>query len=177
MPMIDFYCPEGALDSDARAAALEKMTEALLRCEGAPDNERTRALSWGFIHELSRQAVNVGGRAATRPVYRVSGTVPAGTLLHGPSPLAAQHRRRLVREITDIILDAEGGDTDEADAGRVFCIVGEVANGFWGGMGALFPIEDIVDFAVSEDGGGDHVQAARRAVADGLFAPAPAPSS
>src|SRR6266542_7171300 len=70
MPMIDFYCPEGALDGDARAAALEKMTEALLRCEGAPDNERTRALSWGFIHELSRQAVNVGGRAAPRPVYR-----------------------------------------------------------------------------------------------------------
>jgi phenylpyruvate tautomerase PptA (4-oxalocrotonate tautomerase family) len=37
MPMIDFYCPEGALDGEARAAALEKMTEALLRCEGAPE--------------------------------------------------------------------------------------------------------------------------------------------
>jgi hypothetical protein len=119
--------------------------------------------------------VNVGGRPAPRPVYRVSVTVPAGTLLHGPSPLAAQQRGRLVREITDIILEAEDGDSDEADAGRVFCIVGEVANGFWGGMGALFSIEDIVDFAVNEDGGGDHVQAARRAVADGLFAPSPAP--
>ncbi len=28
MPMIDFYCPEGALDGEASAAALEEMTEA-----------------------------------------------------------------------------------------------------------------------------------------------------
>ena len=48
MPMIDVYCPEGAMDEQARATALERMTEALLRWEGAPDNERTRALSWGL---------------------------------------------------------------------------------------------------------------------------------
>ena len=173
MPMIDFYCPEGAMDEQARATALERMTEALLRWEGAPDNERTRALSWGFIHELPRGAVNVGGRSAASPLYRVSITVPAGTLLHGPSPLATQQRAGLVRELTDIILEAEGGENSPADAGRVFCVIGEVANGFWGGMGALFPIEDIFDFAVNEDGGPEHVQGARQAVADGFFGPAP----
>jgi phenylpyruvate tautomerase PptA (4-oxalocrotonate tautomerase family) len=174
MPMIDFYCPAGAMDDEARATALEKMTEALLRWEGAPDNERTRALSWGFIHELPRGAVNVAGRPAAAPVYRVSVTVPAGTLLHGPSPLATHQRAGLVRELTDIILEAEGDENAAADAGRVFCVIGEVANGFWGGMGALFPIQDIFDFAVNEDGGPDHVQAARQEVADGLFEPATA---
>jgi phenylpyruvate tautomerase PptA (4-oxalocrotonate tautomerase family) len=172
MPMIDFYCPTGALDDEARAAALEKMTIALLRWEGAPDNERTRALSWGFIHELPSHAINVGGRQAPPPVYRINITVPAGTLLHGPSPLAVEQRRGLVREVTDIILEAEGGEHEPADAGRVFCVISEVQNGFWGGMGTLFPIEDIFDFAVNEEGGREQVQAARRAVAAGLFAPA-----
>jgi hypothetical protein len=173
MPMIDFYCPEGAMDEEPRATALERMTEALLRWEGAPDNGRTRALSWGFIHELPRAAVNVAGRPAPLPVYRVSVTVPAGTLLHGPSPLATQQRAG--RELTDIILEAEARENGPTDAGRVFCVIGEVANGFWGGMGTLFPIQDIFDFAVNEDGGSEHVQAAREAVAHGVFQAAPAP--
>jgi hypothetical protein len=88
--------------------------------------------------------------------------------------LATHQRAGLVREITDIILEAEGGENAAADAGRVICVIGEVTNGFWGGMGTLFPIQDIFDFAVNEDGGPEHAQAAGQAVADGLFEPAPA---
>jgi phenylpyruvate tautomerase PptA (4-oxalocrotonate tautomerase family) len=150
MPMIDLTLPEGALEPDARAEAVAELTEALLRAEGAPDNEATRAMSWAFVHELPQDAVNVGGAPSERPVYRVMLTVPAGTLLHGPGPFAGQSRRQLVREVTEILLRAEGTGYDDTEAGRVYCIVREVAEGFWGGMGTTFRMEDIAAFAVPE---------------------------
>jgi phenylpyruvate tautomerase PptA (4-oxalocrotonate tautomerase family) len=147
MPMIDLTCTEGALEPEARAEAVEKLTAALLRNEGATDNEATRVMSWGFVHELPREAVNVGGRPAERPVYRLVITVPAGTLLHGPGPIGVQSRRNLVREATEILLEAEGTEFSPAEAGRVYCVIQEVADGFWGGLGTTFRIEDIVAFA------------------------------
>jgi phenylpyruvate tautomerase PptA (4-oxalocrotonate tautomerase family) len=150
MPMIDLTYPEGALDPDARAEAIEKLTAALLRNEGATDNEATRAMSWGFVHELPGGAVNVGGGPAPRPVYRLLVTVPAGTLLHGPGPIGTEARRALVREMTEILLEAEGTEYSDAEAGRVYCLVQEVADGFWGGLGTTFRMEDIVAFANPE---------------------------
>jgi hypothetical protein len=92
---------------------------------------------------------------------------PAGAL----EPEA--QRAGLVKEMTEIVLDAETTEHEAVDAGRVFCLIREIGDGFWGGMGALFPIQDIFDFAVNEDGGSAHVRAAREAVAGGLFEPSP----
>jgi phenylpyruvate tautomerase PptA (4-oxalocrotonate tautomerase family) len=144
MPMIDLTYPEGALDPDARAEAVDKLTEALLRNEGALDNEQTRAMSWTVVHELPADALNVGGTSAERPVYRVMVTVPEGTLLQGPGPVGTQARRNLVREATEILLAAEGSEYSEVEAGRVYCLVHEVSDGYWGGLGTTFRIEDIV---------------------------------
>src|ERR671916_1132324 len=69
MPMIDLTYPRGALDPDARAEAVEKLTAALLRNEGATDNDATRAMSWTVVHELAPEAINVGGALGERPVY------------------------------------------------------------------------------------------------------------
>jgi phenylpyruvate tautomerase PptA (4-oxalocrotonate tautomerase family) len=150
MPIIDLTYPEGALEPAARAEAVEKLTAALLRHEGATDNEATRVMSRAFVHELPADAVNVGGRPAPRAVYRVVLTVPAGTLLHGPNPFAAQARRNLVREATEILLEAEGTQFSATDAGRVFCLIHEVADGNWGGLATIFGMEDIVAFANPE---------------------------
>src|SRR3982750_724323 len=98
MPMIDLTYPEGALDAEARAQAVEKLTAALLRHEGATDNEQTRGMSWTLVHELPAGALNAGAPAAEEPVYRVFVTVPEGTLLQGPGPVGATSRRNLVRE-------------------------------------------------------------------------------
>ena len=150
MPMIDLTYPEGALEADARAEAVEKLTAALLRHEGAPDNDQTRAMSWAVVHELPAHALNVGGTPAERPVYRLVMTAPEGTLLHGPGPVGAQSRRALVREATEIVLAAEGTRHTDADAGRVYCIVREVSDGYWGGMGTTFRMEDIVATAAPD---------------------------
>src|SRR3982750_2441814 len=108
MPMIDLTYPEGALDAEARAQAVERLTAALLRHEGAADNEQTRAMSWTLVHELPDGALNVGGTGAGDPVYRVLVTVPEGTLLQGPGPVGTNSRRNLVREVAEILLESEG---------------------------------------------------------------------
>ena len=150
MPMFDLTYPEGALDPEARAEAVEKLTAALLRHEGAPDNEATRAMSWTLVHELPADCVNVAGRPAARPVYRVLVTVPEGTLLQGPGPFAVVSRRNLVREVSEILLEAEGTEYSDIEAGRVQCLIREISDGYWGGIGTTFRMEDIAAFATPE---------------------------
>jgi len=166
MPMIDLTYPEGALGADARAEAVEKLTAALLRHEGAADNEQTRAMSWTLVHELPPHALNVAGAPAERPVYRVLVMVPEGTLLQGPGPVGATARRNLVREVTEILLAAEGTPYSEVEAGRVYCLVREVSDGYWGGMGTTFRIEDIVATATPEAPQTAVSEGARTAIAE-----------
>jgi hypothetical protein len=147
MPMIDFTYPEGALEPEDVRVAVDKMTGALLRWEGAPDYERTRALAWVFVHELPAGAVNVGGQPVERPVYRLFVTVPQGTLLHGPGPMAINARRGLIRELSEAVLAAEGTDYSPTEAGRVYCLIREIDDGYWGGMGEIFRMEDISSMA------------------------------
>jgi phenylpyruvate tautomerase PptA (4-oxalocrotonate tautomerase family) len=151
MPMIDLYMSEGALDPDARDEAVEKLTNALLRHEGASeDNAYVRAMAWVLVHELPWEAMNVGGRAAGRALYRVLVRVPAGTLLQGPGPFGAAARRNLVREVAEILLAAEGTQYSTAEAGRVYCLIEEVADGYWGGLGTTFRMEDIIATATPD---------------------------
>jgi phenylpyruvate tautomerase PptA (4-oxalocrotonate tautomerase family) len=145
MPMIDLTYPEGALDPKARADAVEKLTHALVRIEGARvDSEHALAMCWTIVHELPAEAVNVAGRPATRPFYRVIITVPAGTLLQGPGPVGALSRRILVRETTEILLAAEGTEYRPEETLRVNCVVREVPDGYWGSYGTTVRMEDIV---------------------------------
>ncbi|HEX8207627.1 MAG TPA: 4-oxalocrotonate tautomerase [Solirubrobacteraceae bacterium] len=153
MPLFDLFYPAGALDEEARGRAVERLTTALLRHEGAdPDNEVVRGMAWGFVHELPAGCIAVGGRAVARPVYRVMLTVPKGTLLHGPGPAGAPSRRNLVREVTEILLEAEGTPYSPEEALRVYCIIGEVEDGHWGGFGTTFRMEDIVAVGMPEAG-------------------------
>jgi hypothetical protein len=48
-----------------RAQAIERLTAALLRHEGAPDNEKARTIAWPFVHELP-------GRSTSAVVRRKS---------------------------------------------------------------------------------------------------------
>jgi phenylpyruvate tautomerase PptA (4-oxalocrotonate tautomerase family) len=166
VPLIDLTYPQGALGDEARAEAVEKMTAALLRIEGAPDNPATRAMSRVFVHELPSEHVNVGGAPAPLPTYRAVVTAPAGTLLHGPGPVGVQQRKQLVRELTEIILAAEGTGYEAVDAGRVFCLIHEVADGYWGGMGTIFRMDDIAAFSDGNLPQTETAAAARLALAE-----------
>ena len=80
MPMIELTLEEGALTDDARADLVEGLTAALLRAEGAPDNEMSRSIAWLYVDERPAGSINVGGRPADAPRYRVKLTVPEGAL-------------------------------------------------------------------------------------------------
>jgi phenylpyruvate tautomerase PptA (4-oxalocrotonate tautomerase family) len=147
MPMMDLTYPEGALSPEARAQVVERLTEALLRHEGAPINRMTRGLTWVYLHELPGDAVNVGGRPVARPSYRLEVTVPEGTLLQGPGLIGATARRNLVREATEIVLAGERTEYSTAEALRVYVLVREIEDGYWGGAGTIVRMEDLVTLA------------------------------
>jgi phenylpyruvate tautomerase PptA (4-oxalocrotonate tautomerase family) len=175
MPMIDLTYPRGAFDDETRAVVVERLTAALLRNEGAPDNEQTRAMSWLYLHELAPECIHRAGERAEAPLYRVLLTAPSGTVLHGPGPMGSIARKTLVREVTEILLEAEGTEYSAAEAGRVYCMIHEVPDGHWGGMGLIFRIEDIVAFANEELPQTPVADEAREALAEGTAADAAAP--
>ena len=142
MPMFDLTLPAGALEPPALATLVEGITTALLHWEGAPDNPVSRSAAWGFVHELPEGAINVGGEPVELPVYRVFLTVPQGTPgIHGP--LNEPRRNKLVREVTELVLAAEGVTDIEAHLSRVWCMIREHSDGFWGVSGRIFRMPDI----------------------------------
>jgi phenylpyruvate tautomerase PptA (4-oxalocrotonate tautomerase family) len=150
MPMFDLTLPAGALETPALTTLVEGLTSALLHWEGAPDNSVTRALSWGFVHELPEGAINVGGKPVELPIYRVVLTVPQGTPgIHGP--LNEPRRNKLVREVTELVLAAEGVTDVEAHGWRVWCMTREQSDGFWGASGRIFRMTDIAAAALAAE--------------------------
>lgn len=135
MPMLDVYIPEGALEADAEAALLKRITEILIGYEGFdPADPGTRAISWAFLHRPA--ALYVGGVPADVPRYRVIASVPEGQL-------DRQAREAVVDEVTGAILDAENGAWPR-DPRRVWVFPAEIPEGYWGGAGHIVPLADIL---------------------------------
>ena len=139
MPMIELTLTQGALDKTAQDDLMEKLTFALLRWEGAPeDSEAAKAVSWGYVDERPRGNVYQGGRPQpAEPIYRVKITVPERAL-------DDEKKAGVVAEMTRHVLEAEGADPEDPAAGmRVWVIVREVADGNWGGAGKIWRLRDI----------------------------------
>ena len=144
MPMMDLTYPAGALTVEAKAAVGEELTAVLLRAERAPDTGFFRQITWVFIHELPVEDVLAAGRPA--PVLRLQVTVPQGAL-------SERRKEELVREATRVLLDATG--LTEADATRVWVVIGEVPDGNWGAAGGVVRFETLRQAATAErDGAG-----------------------
>jgi phenylpyruvate tautomerase PptA (4-oxalocrotonate tautomerase family) len=139
MPMIELTMPEGALDKAAQDALMEKLTFALLRWEGAPeDSEAAKTVSWGYVDVRPAGDVYQGGRPQpAAPLYRVKITVPERAL-------DDEKKAGIVAEMTRHILEADGADPEDQDAlMRVWVIVREVADGNWGGAGRIYRLRDV----------------------------------
>ncbi len=137
MPQIEFTLPRGALAADKIDALMGEMTTTLLRYEGAPDNDASREISWGFVHEAER-VYNGGAPLDGGPArYRVDVTVPDGAL-------TPEKKNGLVGEITKLILDADGAAADDAAAAmRVWVLVHDLRDGNWGGAGRTWKLSEI----------------------------------
>jgi phenylpyruvate tautomerase PptA (4-oxalocrotonate tautomerase family) len=124
MPMIDLICPAGALSESAKTDLMQTLWRSCLRWEALPETPATASIAWVYLDERPSAHISVGGVRPARPVYRAHVYVMAGFM--------EQSRiDGLVREVTDAILKADGGGSDNATP-KVFCIVEEVPSGTWG---------------------------------------------
>ena len=150
MPKLDVTITEGQLTDDARRELPEQLAAALLRWEGAPDTEFFRSIAWAHLHELPAAAIRTpDGEAAPHAVVDV--TVPAGAL-------SERRRAGLIEEATSLLLEATGWGDDAAI--RVWVLVHEVPDGFWGGAGQIIRFEQLRAAAKAEREGGDGAEAA-----------------
>ena len=141
MPQLDAYIPAGALTPDAEADLMAKVTDLLIRHEGAdPTNETVRSIAWVFVHRP--ETVYVGGRPAAAPRYRFVASVPEGQFNE-------ERRQAMTAEITDAVLDAEQG-AHPRDPMRVWVFTLEVPDGAWGGGGRVVTLADIAGLALGD---------------------------
>jgi phenylpyruvate tautomerase PptA (4-oxalocrotonate tautomerase family) len=147
--MIDLTLQQGALTDDARDQLVRDLSTALIKHEGAPDNDHVRSITWCFVDERPARAIAVGGDLDAAPVYRVTMTIPEGTPgLHGP--LNEGRRGALVSEVTDLVLRAEGTEPTTTQMRRVWVHIREIADGHWGGFGEIAHMHDIAAYATGE---------------------------
>ncbi len=133
--MLDMYIPDGALQPEAEAALVNRITEILVRHEGFdPADPVTRSVSWAFVHRPA--SVFVGGTPADVPRYKVVPSVPEGQL-------DEQARVSVIAEVTEAILDAENGAWPR-DASRIWVFPTEIPEGHWGGNGQISPLATIL---------------------------------
>lgn len=149
MPMIDITMTEGSISPKKLDELVENLTAALIKGEGAPDNEYVRSLSWCFVDQRPLNAVFVGGKVPEKPHYRIVLTVPEGApRIHGP--LMKAERQKLSKIATELVLDAEGSEHNFENYSRVWVQILEIPNGHWGAFADIAEIGDIGTFARGE---------------------------
>lgn len=162
MPMLDVFIPDGALVADAEHELLSKLTDILLRNEGAdPADPAARSIAWVWLHRPA--ALFVAGDRAGEPRYRIIASVPEGQF-------DPERRAKVVAEITETVLDAERGAYPR-DPMRVWVFANEVPDGTWGGAGRIFRLADIAGFVLGDPERGGEFAARRLAERRGVDAP------
>ena len=85
MPQLDAYIPAGALTPDAEADLMAKVTDLLIRHEGAdPTNETVRSIAWVWVHRP--ETVYVGGMPAEAPAVPLHRLRARGAVQRGAPP-------------------------------------------------------------------------------------------
>ena len=149
MPMIDVTLPEGALSEEQRNALGERLTNTILKWEGAAEIPFSRQITVVYFDERPAGSVYVAGEQETQTRYRVLITIPEGSIKED------ERKANLVEEVTRDILEVDGTD-DESASFRVWVFIHEVPDGHWAGAGQIFRLRDIVKLARS---GGEVVPA------------------
>jgi phenylpyruvate tautomerase PptA (4-oxalocrotonate tautomerase family) len=141
MPMLDVTIPEGALAPEAEATLMKKLTDILIRNEGAdPDNPVVQSIAWVFVNRPAE--VYVAGSPADEPRYRVVASVPEGQFND-------ERRAGMTAEVTEAILDAEPDDRPR-DPMRVWVFANEIPDGNWGAAGRTVRLADIAGLAMGD---------------------------
>lgn len=126
---------------------MENVSKLLLKMEGAPEAPELLSVTFYYVRKYAQGDINIGGKPAPYPIYRVLLTAPEGvTGFHGRA--MRERREAMVRKTSELVPAAEGAARTAANLGRFWVQIVEVADRFWGGFGKiaeLIYIEDAED--------------------------------
>ncbi len=96
MPMLDVYIPDGALEPEAEATLINRLTDIVIRHDGLdPADPRARSACWVFLHRPA--AVYVAGKLADAPRYKLVPSVAEGQFNEHTRAAVATERIAAVR--------------------------------------------------------------------------------
>jgi hypothetical protein len=76
MPLGQVIAPRQSLDNSAQQALVSRLSNAVLKAEGAPiDDPGAQSLVWAYYHELDATAIYVGGKNLEKAPLRLSPAV------------------------------------------------------------------------------------------------------
>jgi phenylpyruvate tautomerase PptA (4-oxalocrotonate tautomerase family) len=140
MPMCDAYIPAGALSPEAERELVAKLTDLLLIHEGGrPSNERSRVLTWVFVHRVEAYAA---GQPTSAPHYKFVCSVPEGQYNE-------ERRAAVTAEITQAVAEVERGEWADP-VQRVWVFTHEVRDGEWGIRGRTLHLPDLYAHVISQ---------------------------
>jgi phenylpyruvate tautomerase PptA (4-oxalocrotonate tautomerase family) len=136
MPNIIVKAPKGVFDAAGRAAIAAGLTQAAKQVEQIGDEPRHAMQIWIAIEEIAEGCLFAGGHDALKriiPVF-VQFYVPAGVV-------DGNARADAVRLVQAAIASAKPASDSRPVVTSV--IVADVAEGTWGGNGALLSLRDL----------------------------------
>lgn len=143
MPVIQLQYPQGALDTDRKAALARRLTDVMLTMEGGARTEGGIAFATVLFNEVPQGDWWVGGHSDDRYVH------PPGRFLARVSIpegyMNRQHKSEVHEAVTRAVLDTVGGAPDERRGASVQVIIEEVIEGNWGAGGRTISLSSIAD--------------------------------
>ena len=169
MPMVELTTTNGALDEATKQQLASELATIVLELEAAPfadfgKVDHMQAQAWCFVNE---QDVFVGGQRLSKPIYRVTVTIPEGAPgVFGP--LAARGREKLVKRVTEAVLSAEGSENTPVEAHRVWVQLRQIADGHWAGSGEIVTLADLAAYGLNTDGPDSRIDRLRQAALESV---------
>ena len=147
MPWINFTLRRGALSKSVQHAMMARLTETLMWWERVPDTPKARSIMKGWVYEVDADAdYNAGRPDHEKPFYFVEIRIPIDRL-DGLS------KAGLIRDFTQVVLDAEGSQNIPENARRVWVTINEIKREDWGVGGHT---DWLRDYTSALDEIGDH---------------------
>jgi phenylpyruvate tautomerase PptA (4-oxalocrotonate tautomerase family) len=126
MPWINLTLRCGALPKPVQRAMMARLTETLMWWEKVPDTPKARGIMKGWVYEVDEDADYVAGSPChERPSYFIEIRIPINRL----DDLS---KAGLIRDFTQVVLDAEGAPNIPEHARRVWVTIHEIKREDWG---------------------------------------------
>jgi phenylpyruvate tautomerase PptA (4-oxalocrotonate tautomerase family) len=126
MPWINLTLRRGALSKAAQHAMMARLTETLMWWEKVPNTPKARRIMKGWVYEVDEDADYVAGSPNhDKPSYFLEIRIPINRL-------DELSKAGLIRDFTQVVLEAEGVPNTPENARRVWVTIHEIKREDWG---------------------------------------------